>query len=316
MGSLVDTCLSRSSDAAAPPRAVYLVGDSHSMNLIPTLMAATHGVAQLRFLAAPGRGFMPPSKDADYDAFQGKKEGLDYTGSTEYYREEVLKKLAADVQAGDVVIVHNFWKSSSEMAQDAAFLETEVVEKILAPKGASLLLLSDWANMGCSEPTAEAAKCVDTQDPPCFDECVVPEASDASVKSLGRAQQCFRQKKFDVCEKYAKQPGARAKDFVALAARNEHVYYFDLYDLFVDTASPLTASLRFPGTVNVHLPGTDIVWEAWENIEQNDFSSHMSLVGSLYAWPYLCEQMDDVWASMSERNRKRRLHERGDRAWS
>jgi hypothetical protein len=42
---------------------------------------------------------MPPYKDADYDAFQGKKEGIDYSGSTAFYRDAVLKKLEADVQA-------------------------------------------------------------------------------------------------------------------------------------------------------------------------------------------------------------------------
>jgi peptidoglycan/LPS O-acetylase OafA/YrhL len=318
MDKLVDTCLSRSSDEKAPKKVVYLVGDSHSMNLIPTVTAAVHGVAQVRYLAAPGRGFMPPYKDADYDAFQGKKEGIDYSGSTAFYRDAVLKKLEADVQEGDIVIIHNFWKGMADTSQDAEYMETEIVNKILAPKGASLLLFSDWANLGCQEPQEALAagaggKCLDTNDPPCFDECVVAQEADQTIVNLGRAQQCFRSKRFEVCDKYGKPEGARARDFVQLAEKNEHVYYFDIYELFVDTASEKTSShfpsaQRFPGTVGVNLPGTKTVWEAWENIEQNDFSSHMSLVGSIYTWPYVCEQIDEVWESMSKVNQKRRLH--------
>ena len=118
----------------------------------------------------------------------------------------------------------------------------------------------------------------------------VAQEADQTIVNLGRAQQCFRSKRFEVCDKYGKPEGARARDFVQLAEKNEHVYYFDIYELFVDTASEKTSShfpsaQRFPGTVGVNLPGTKTVWEAWENIEQNDFSSHMSLVGSIYTWP-------------------------------
>ena len=114
------------------------------------------------------------------------------------------------------MIIHNFWKGMADTSQDAEYMETgphkavehitekpllrrplgptfcshrhfsslaaaEIVNKILAPKGASLLLFSDWANLGCQEPQEALAagaggKCLDTNDPPCFDECVVPAA--------------------------------------------------------------------------------------------------------------------------------------------
>ena len=51
----------QSSDEKAPKKVVYLVGDSHSMNLIPTVTAAVHGVAQVRYLHATAC-HTPPSK--------------------------------------------------------------------------------------------------------------------------------------------------------------------------------------------------------------------------------------------------------------
>ena len=71
---------------------------------------------------------------------------------------------AANVQKGDVVVIHNKWdepapdphgaadeESDANEEEAAAFFEHEVVERLLAPRGATLLMFSDWTLMDCDK---------------------------------------------------------------------------------------------------------------------------------------------------------------------
>ena len=131
---------------------VFLLGDSHALNLIPSLAAAVHGEALLRPLIATGRGFLSPFADGRLDAYQASQvprasasrllrpsfeppsadpdlarspptspdlpqspsQGCGETrGMTKHYREAVLAVLRSDMQKGDVLVVHNKWAVSS-----------------------------------------------------------------------------------------------------------------------------------------------------------------------------------------------------------
>ena len=120
-----------------------------------------HGDAILRILTATGRGFLHPFSDQVSDDFQTGECGEDMTGSTQArpttrppprlptrhlstpppvgngplltpftplrcaqrYREAAIAALDASVTAGDVVIIHNFWKGEEDEKAHAHYYE-------------------------------------------------------------------------------------------------------------------------------------------------------------------------------------------------
>ena len=71
-------------------------------------------------------------------------------------------------------------------------------------------------------------------------------------------------------------------------------HFFDMYDLFVDPGS---------SHISINMPGTQVIWQATDHIDCDDldadmpdagFSSHMSLTGSLYLWPFFCDMLSSL----------------------
>ena len=209
---LVKECLASPPETRTegPTKRVFLLGDSHALNIEPSLAAAVrgpprplrtlpphvqlerlhdtprrssppnrgqassllpaydaphpkpahtrraqvHGDAVLRILTATDRGFLHPFTDKVSDDFQTGECGEDMTGSTQVrsttrhpasphnlplktkrslpfyllgcaqrYREAAVAALDASVTAGDVVVIHNFWKGEEEQKEDAHFYE-------------------------------------------------------------------------------------------------------------------------------------------------------------------------------------------------
>jgi len=287
MRALVSDCLAApaaSRGDAWPKKRVFLLGDSHALNLVPSLAAAVHGDAELRMLTAAGRGFFSPGRDADYDSFQsGLCGGKDLAGSTAAYREAALGALDESVVAGDVVVIHNSWLGDESDAQEAAFYEKELVDKILAPRKAYLLVFSDWTRFACD---SRGHKCATGKWGAEY------KTADAVPN---RAQLCFEQHKWFQCASFAKPWEQRQQAFQQLAERKPNaVKFLDLYGLFVDHESGLTS---------INIPGTNLIWQGLEVYKayakkqpeqkavdtSSGFNSHTSLVGSFYFWPYLCD---------------------------
>jgi hypothetical protein len=271
-------CLdARARPSDLPKPRVFLLGDSHALNLVPSLTAAVHGKALMRILTATGRGFNSPSGDADHDAFITQQCATSQKGSTARYRKAALAALAANVQKGDVVVIHNKWdepapdphgtadeESDANEEEAAAFYEHEVVERLLAPRGATLLMFSDWTLMDCDKKGHT---------------CALP----GKTKNA-RGQGCWHAHHWVECAAHAKPKEKRNKAFQDLARRQpKTVKFFDLYGLFVDEKTNL---------ISINIPGTNDIWQdaSWAP----GLNSHMSLAGSFYLWPHLCQLLDGL----------------------
>jgi hypothetical protein len=266
---LADKCLaaSPSSRGTSATKRVFLLGDSHALNLVPPLAAAIHGDGYLRTLTATGRGFMAPSSDARLDAFQTSEHPeKDFTGSTAQYRNTAMAALNSSVTKGDVIVVHNYWQDGED-ATHAKFYEEAIVKAITEPRGAHFVVMSDFGFPGC-----------DGKGHTCLHQGVAR-----------RAEQCFKQFNWEDCAATAKSSTARNSGLKAMADAHASAHFFDMYDLFVD-----------PGTshISINMPGTQVIWQATDHIDCDDldkdmpdagFSSHMSLTGSLYLWPFFCD---------------------------
>jgi len=290
--TLVSECLAAPADTRVegPTKRVYLVGDSHALNLVPSLAAAVHGDAVLRVLTATGRGFLHPDIDVQSDTFQTGECDKDMTGSTAKYREAVVAALDASVMEGDVVVIHNFWKDAEEEKKHAAYYESDLVEKILAPRKAHLMVFSDWTRLQCDSRGHLCAK----------------GGFDAAVPE--RAKACFADHDWMECASVAKPVSLRNVAFQELQTRHpESVTFMDLYQLYVDSSN----------LISINIPGTNLIWQGTDKyqvystmepdkqmaFDGGGFNSHQSLSGSFYLWPFLCDQLmelDPAAAAASE----------------
>jgi hypothetical protein len=270
---LADRCLSAdpSNRGTSATKRVFLLGDSHALNLVPPLAAAIHGDGYLRTLTATGRGLLDPSSDKRLDDFQSQGKGVDFAGSTAQYRNSALAALNASVTRGDVVVVHNYWQEGEE-SMHAKYYEQAIVKAITEPRGAHFVVMSDFAFPGC-----------DGKGHTCLHQGVAR-----------RAEQCFKQFDWEECAATAKSSTARNSGLKTMTDAHASAHFFDMYDLFVDPGS---------SHISINMPGTQVIWQATDHIDCDDldkdmpdagFSSHMSLTGSLYLWPFFCDMLSSL----------------------
>jgi len=271
---LADKCLAADpgSRGSGAKKRVFLLGDSHALNLVPPLAAAVHGDGYLRTLTATGRGFLAPSSDKRLDDFQTEGKGMDFTGSTAQYRNSAIAALNASVTAGDVVIVHNYWQDDED-AVHAKYYAEAIVSKITQPRNAHFVVMSDFGFAGC-----------DFKGHSCVHQGV-----------QRRAEQCFKNNAWEDCAAKSKQFGARpGAGMKSMTDQYSNAHFFDTYDLFVNPQS---------SEISINLPGTGIIWQATDHIDcdnldasapDSGFSSHMSLSGALYLWPFFCDMLSNM----------------------
>jgi len=119
----VRRCLAPPRGGAYPERALFMVGDSHCLSMIPALNRAVRG----RMTLAPACVSGAP--------FGGGYEWMD-EGTA------ILDALHANMRSGDVLAILN-----NNQQLDYDWLASYVVRGLLRPRRASLLLLGDYAHL-------------------------------------------------------------------------------------------------------------------------------------------------------------------------
>lgn len=179
----------------------------------------------------------------------------------------MLKALNAHMQAGDLLVYAQHHEAYfreppdfKDFAKDTPFyrLQTEILQGVLKPRGASLLMLGNYESLWAKQITDETKR-----------------------------EKTLRKKATTVDA--MKQIASRGDD---------HAYFMDLYPLFCDQKEPpqLTdptdqKSSSFAPNAGVptctdKIPGT--------HVKARADAGHVSVVGSIYMWPHMCSAMEDM----------------------
>jgi len=204
----------RSADGL-PKQVLFLVGNSHTGALSAAVKLAVRGAYQVRSLTisntylSGGGGELPDLYPAGYAAITEALKGL--------------------LQPGDI-LCPVWWKGVSDGTKDAGPL-TELLESVVVPSGANMLVLGPYPNRALSQAWDET-----------------------TGFSHGEAM-------------------------AALAEKYPQLHYVDLYRPFcdIDDESNACSCVTTPGQVV----------SAYFN------EHHISVVGSIYLWPYICDVMED-----------------------
>jgi len=200
----------RSADGL-PKQVLFLVGNSHTGALSAAVKLAVRGAYQVRSLtiSATYLSDFPDLYPAGYAAITEALKGL--------------------LQPGDI-LCPVWWRGVSDGTKDAGPL-TELLESVVVPSGANMLVLGPYPNRALSQAWDET-----------------------TGFSHGEAM-------------------------AALAEKYPQLHYVDLYRPFcdIDDESNACSCVTTPGQVV----------SAYFN------EHHISVVGSIYLWPYICDVMED-----------------------
>lgn len=164
----IERCLSPPRGGDFPTAALFLVGDSHCLSVLPAFNRAVAGRMSLAPACVSGQPF---------------GAGYEYTdiGSA------ILRALTANVHAGDVVAVLNLAATN-----DYDWLESQLVHGLLRPRGASLLLLGDYPRLTGKTLYTGMGSPVPVDDSK-LDALLLAEAAAANFSSLHPAVFAFPQ---------------------------------------------------------------------------------------------------------------------------
>jgi hypothetical protein len=257
----ITKCLTPNRTSANHPLpTVFLLGDSHSGALLPGLVYAVRGAYQVRRFRTNTVGTIPHHYAGETPT------GLKFY--VDMYKH-VLTTLAANIQAGDVVVMSQVmgnWDGAgvpvTALATGPAtdiptmslidVVEKDILTEIIEAKSGRLVIFGDW---------------------PYFNgEMGVQPAGDATTAVA------------DV----AKHAQSQAVIETMVAAHPTTAAYFSLVPLFCETGTTLdsTDTEKAAGTCSWNIPGTAI--NGFHNI------NHLTTVGALYMWPYICDQMTNL----------------------
>lgn len=110
-----------------PANTLFIIGDSHASATLPGVASAVEGRMNIGMLAHGGFTLIPCQKCKDDPEINA-------------YRQSILAALRQHVRRGDVVITMSAsWQSPG----GDQWLQTNILEPILRPAGASLVMVSD-----------------------------------------------------------------------------------------------------------------------------------------------------------------------------
>ena len=256
-----------------PTRTVFLLGDSHAGALLPGLLAAVRGRAQVRTFVQPGCGFTWSRQNSLAPTWAGEPTA----SMCSQLFSLLVSQLREHVRSGDVVAIHHYqipvdWRPGSVSdyvdVRDASgnaitasqfydvYLHT-IFEQILQPRNASLLFFGDW-------PTSSAFP-------------KTPKTCARSMLSTFLNGEGDRSRCSLTCARpFGREDHPLPRETMrSLASNYAGVHYLDLMPFYAEamTDTSITFSPLIPGT----------------NIVAFSDTHHLNILGSLYLWPFISD---------------------------
>jgi hypothetical protein len=257
----ITKCLTANRTSTVHPQpTVFLLGDSHSGALLPGLVYAVRGAYQVRRFRTNTVGTIPHHYTGETDV------GLKFY--VDMYKH-VLATLSANMMAGDVVVMSQVMGNWNGAGVPVTATATGPAVDIPAMELIDVIeqdILTDIV-------TAKGGKLVIFGDWPYFQ-------GTAGVQPAGNAAAAVA----DVATHAQSQAVIEAM----VAKHPTNAAYFSLVPLFCNTGTTLadTDTEMAAGTCSWNIPGTAI--NGFHNI------NHLTTVGALYMWPYICDQMTNL----------------------
>jgi hypothetical protein len=257
-----------------PTQTLFLLGDCHSAVILPALSLAVRGVYQIRHVYSDSVGLFPHRVNLNEAGSAHTTGGLHGGASTDLGRfidvyEHILLTLKTNMKPGDAVMVSMFggnWKTDNRAIARARgvgavivdldltpvdVLERDLLEGIVNPIHGNLFVMGDWPYFS----TNSGDGTTPPQGSPTLTEADVEKQADLQTE-LG-----------------------------PLILRHTRIRYLSAFPLFCQEGMLLdnnwTTAPR--GACSWYIPGTPI--QAYSN------DNHLSTVGSIYMWPYLCDEL-------------------------
>jgi len=207
---------------------------------------------------------LPLSQRIEGDEFRVNR-AVDFPGTTHTTHRLIYQRtlafLAKEMRSGDVLALMHVNERWDQVMVDA--METDFVRGVVAPTGAQLIVFGDWPTFAELDPKRVAA------------------AKSASPSALSNE---FHFEHFNASFPFAMAVDRLLPPMIKRWPKQAH--YVPLFRFFCDSGLPTDEHGTAPRCAP-NIPGTELRGYETDMV-------HISLAGSFYLWPFLCDAMQDM----------------------
>ena len=316
----------RNASSPKPSATMFLLGDSHALNLRGGLALAVRGRYQVVGYGLVGTGFVP-SRDSMVTA----GGGLGTRSRIDLWlrlTQHALATVAEHMRDGDVLTIAQFWYSmvprpphaltkckgpeaSDEAVTERAHLpamadlfDREYVEKVVRPRNGKLLVVGDWS-LHDTDDAASAWQCYSLKEGYVLQHTVLSELASRHggvVKHVSLMGLFCDEGLVDLEElkRRAAQPvvvGQKFSDWLLDDFHDQDTYLRRernaSYGNVTRRLTAFASSAFANGTLHCR-PQVPELGRSVQDYEGEFAESHFNAMGAVYAWPYLCEMLHET----------------------